>query len=594
MSSAHDRRHPLLALLLATTACAHPAVAPAPAPSPARAPAPGPAQAPAATDSARLEQYVDRYLEGPRARRAGASGGGAEDENRAFLAGLGAAEAMQATTRADSQLAELLAIDTTRLGVPQRIDWLLLESYLTRTVVDTVLHQAERVPGRYLTLGDLYWRVAGDRPPRPAEWADIRRDLLRAPLAMDLGRRQLREPPPLWVHLAVATARSYSGFLAGEYPARVRAAAPDTLRDSLLAAGDRARAALDAYAAFLQDTLRAGAEDSWESGRDYYDWVLGHTNFLGFGADSMIALGRRLHEETKRALDSLAATIRPGTPWRALADEMRDRHPEAGHIAEAYTRASHRVQGLLIRDDLVAIPPCEQLTFVPTPPQLRETYAWGGYGGIAARDSVMVGRFFVTDIVPAMTPEQVREKLRTQNNGWISVIALHEGYPGHHLQTVYARRNLRRLRRQGGNSYYGEGWALYAEHWMARAGLFEDNDARLAQLQMRLWRTARVIIDPSLHIGRMSYEQAVRFFMDEVGLERSAAEAEVNRFTTWPTQAPSYIIGWRAIEDLEREIRSASGARFSEKRFVEQVLEAGPLPPALLRRAVRSANQLPD
>ena len=117
---------------------------------------------------------------------------------------------------------------------------------------------------------------------------------------------------------------------------------------------------------------------------------------------------------------------------------------------------------------------------------------------------------------------------------------------------------------------------------------------QLGQLQMRLWRTARVVIDPSLHTGRMTYEEAVRFFMDEVGLERSAAEAEVNRFTTWPTQAPSYIIGWRAIEDLEQEIRSGLGARFSEKRYVEQVLEAGPLPPALLRRAVRFANQLPD
>lgn len=551
------------------------------------APRPTSRLAPAATDSARFEQFIGRYLEGPRERRTRRG-----DGTRNFLAGLEAAAAVRAAERASGQLAELRAIDTTRLSVPQRIDWLLLESYLERTVVDTVLHQAERVPGRYLTLGDLYWRVAGERPPRPSDWADIRRDLLRAPLAMGLGRRALRDPPPLWIRLAVSTARSYSSFLGGEFPDRVRATAPDTLRDSLLAAGDRARAALEAYAAFLQDTLRPGAEGSWMAGRGYYDWVLARTNFLGFGADSMIALGRSLHAQTKRALDSLAATIRPGTSWRVLADEMRARHPEAGHVAEAYREASHRVQALLIRDDLVTIPRCEELIFVPTPPQLRETYAWGGYGGIAVRDSIMVGRFFVTDVVSSMTPEQASEKLRTQNNGWITVIALHEGYPGHHLQTVYARRNPRRLRRSGGNSYYGEGWALYAEHWMGRAGLYSDNDARLAQLQMRLWRTARVIIDPSLHTGAMTYQEAVRFFVDEVGLERSAAEAEVNRFTTWPTQAPSYIIGWRAIEDLAHEIRNALGARFSEKRVIEQVLEAGSLPPALLRRAVREANGL--
>jgi uncharacterized protein (DUF885 family) len=128
---------------------------------------------------------------------------------------------------------------------------------------------------------------------------------------------------------------------------------------------------------------------------------------------------------------------------------------------------------------------------------------------------------------------------------------------------------------------------------MARAGLFDDDpDGRLGQLQMRLWRTARVVIDPSIHTGRMSYEEAVRFFVDEVGLERSAAEAEVNRFTTWPTQAPSYIIGWLEIERLRAEVQQALGARFSEKDFVEKVLEAGPLPLALLRRAVLYAYGL--
>jgi hypothetical protein len=276
--------------------------------------------------------------------------------------------------------------------------------------------------------------------------------------------------------------------------------------------------------------------------------------------------------------------------WRALADEMRQRHPPAGQITDAYRRDSRLVQALLIRDNLVRLPPCEELSFVPTPPQLRQTYAWGGYGGITMRGNVMVGRFFVTDVVPGMTPAEVDEKLRTQNNGWVSVIALHEGYPGHHLQQVYARLNPRALRRRGSDTYYGEGWALYAEHWMARAGLFAGNpDGQLGQLQMRLWRTARVIIDPSLHTGRMSYEEAVRFFMDEVGLERSAAEAEVNRFTTWPTQAPSYIIGWLEIERLKADVMRALGSRFSEKDFVEKVLEAGPLPLALLRRAVLHA-----
>ncbi len=571
-----------LAAALTAAACAGTRVPPAP-PVPA---VPERAAAAPATDSAAFEQFLDRYLEGGRREQG-------DERPDAFLDAYDMAAERRAAVRAGNQLNELRGIDTTGLSEPQRIDWLLVESWLRRAVYDTVVHAAERTPGRYLTLGDLYWRVAGDRPPTPVEWVGIRRDLLRAPRVMAVGRRQLAAPPPLWVRLAVNTAESYRGFLAGEYAARVGATAPDSLRAGLLAAGDSARRALEAYTAFLRDTLRPGDDTSWRSGAAYYDWVLGEFNMLPFTAGSMIAEGRRIHQATKLALDSFAMRTRPGTPWRTLADEMRTRHPAAGQITEAYRQASRRVQALLIRDDLVRIPPCEELTFVPTPPQLRETYAWGGYGGITMRGNTMTGRFFVTDVVPGMSAQQVDEKLRTQNDGWVHVIALHEGYPGHHLQQVYARQNPRRLRQRGGNTYYGEGWALYAEHWMARAGLFAgDPDGQLGQLQMRLWRTARVIIDPSLHTGAMSYEDAVRFFMDEVGLERSAAEAEVNRFTTWPTQAPSYIIGWLEIERLKAEVQRALGPRFSEKDFVEKVLEAGPLPLALLRRAVLHAYNL--
>ena len=578
------RAQSLALLLLLPAACAR-NQPPAPTAVPTRAEV-GAEQVPAArSDSAAFEAFLTRWLEGRNRQE--------RPDSLQWLHVYETAAETRAATEAQARLDELRAIDSNGLSVPQRIDWLLAESMLKRTVYDTVLHTSRMTPGRYLTLGDLYWRVAGDRPPTPDAWTGIRLDLERAPRIMALGRQQLQAPPPLWIRLAIGSARSYSGFLSGEFIQRVNATAPDSMKAGLLAAGAAAQSSLDGYAAWLRDTLRAGPDGSWQSGAAYYDWVLRDVNFLPFTSASMIAAGRQIHEATKLALDSLARRVRPGTSWRTLADEMRTRHPEPGHITEAYRRESHRVQGLLIRDDLVRIPPCEQLVFVPTPFQLRETYAWGGYGGIQVRDSVMTGRFFVTDVVPGMTPDQVAEKLRTQNNGWISVIALHEGYPGHHLAAVYAQKNPRRLRRRGGNTYYGEGWALYAEHWMARSGLFDGNpDGQLGQLQMRLWRTARVIIDPSLHTGAMSYDQAVQFFVDEVGLERSAAEAEVNRFTTWPTQAPSYIVGWLEIERLERDVKQALGARFSEKDFVEKVLEAGPLPLALLRRAVLNAYGL--
>lgn len=540
--------------------------------------APGPGRlTPEASASREFTHLVERYLdgdfEGPR------DGTAAER--------LGAEAELRSVRAAERLLDALEGVDTVLLSVDERIDWLMLEARGKRTVMDTALRAGTRVPSRYVPLGGLYWQVAGDAAPGDTDWVEVVEELESAPAVLAIGRDRLAAPPPLWVHLAVANARATAAFVGGDFRDRV-SAAPDSLRRRLMDAAAAAQAALESYAAFLADTLEPGPVGSWAVGAAYYDRALQESDFLPYTAERMIAEGYRIHEETKAALDSLADAIDSTRSWRELVVEMQGRHPAGGDIVEAYRRASLRVLGFLIANDALRIPPCEELLYVPTPPSLRETYAWGGYGGLRERDGVLYGRFFATDVVPGMSPEAVEDKLRAQSYGWISVIALHEGYPGHHLQAVYARRNENRLRRRLGSTYFGEGWALYAEHWMRRAGLFTTNDELLAQLQMRLWRTARVIVDPSLHTGRMSYDEAVAFFVDEVGLTRTAAEAEVNRYTTWPTQAPSYIIGWLEIERLKAEVQEALGRAFDERRFHETMLEQGSLPPALLARSIRA------
>jgi len=483
-------------------------------------------------------------------------------------------------------LSKLRLIDTSSLSVDERIDWLQLEASVKRRIFDTSLHDAMEDPGRYLTLGGLYWKIEGKKEPTAKDWSEILKTIQDAPTALALGRAQLQEPPPLWIKLAANTAKRYEDFLNGPLIEKVNTTAPDSLKEKLLNATKETALSLASYRRFLQDTLTPGPEDCWKAGTEYYDWLLREFHFLPYTSATMIETGWRIHNETKELLHSLAHRIDPSKSLQQVLADLKTRHPEPHHIAEAYFKESERVRSLILTHNLVTIPEPETLLFVPTPPALRETYAWGGYGGIVNRDGVKAGRFFVTDIVPDMTTEQIDEKLRAQNNGWVTVIALHEGYPGHHLQTLYAMNAQRKVRSRLGSTYYGEGWALYAESWMARAGFYENADDSLAWLQMRLWRTTRVIVDPSIHTGRMTYEQAVQFMVDEVGLERSAAEAEVNRYTTWPTQAASYIIGWLEIERLKEDLQKLEGSRFDEKKFVETLLSVGSLPLELMRRAL--------
>jgi uncharacterized protein (DUF885 family) len=499
---------------------------------------------------------------------------------------LASADSLRAVSAARA-LKDLREIDTTQLTIDERIDWLQMEAILKREIRDRSLNLSARVPGQYLTLGNIYWQVLRDRPLTAAEWSEVVVAIDHAREALEIGRRQLHRPPPLWIRLTANTAMRYEEFLGEPLETKIRASAPDSLRERLLRSTEATRSALARFRVFLSDTLQPGDENSWAVGEEYYNWLLKEVHFLPYGAAEMIQEGWRQHNETKRLLHQLAQRIDSTKTLQQIIESMKSRHPEPGKVTEAYRIQSDRARRLLVERNLITIPEPETLLFVPTPPALRETYAWAVYGGITMQDKIPAGRFFVTDIVPEMTPVQVEEKLRAQNYGWITVIALHEGYPGHHLQNLYAMKSPRKVRSRFGSTYYGEGWGLYAESWMARNGFYLNADDSLAWLQMRLWRTARVIIDPSIHTGRMTNEQAVQFLVEEVGLERSAAEAEVNRYTTWPTQAPSYIIGWLEIEKLKEELQERLGAQFSERQFVETFLGVGSLPLDLMKRAVR-------
>ena len=56
--------------------------------------------------------------------------------------------------------------------------------------------------------------------------------------------------------------------------------------------------------------------------------------------------------------------------------------------------------------------------------------------------------------------------------------------------------------------YFTEGWALYVEQMMREQGFFTDPRHELCQLEFRLFRAARIIVDTSLHCGEMTIEEA--------------------------------------------------------------------------------------
>lgn len=171
----------------------------------------------------------------------------------------------------------------------------------------------------------------------------------------------------------------------------------------------------------------------------------------------------------------------------------------------------------------------------------------------------------------------------TRSNAEIT--ALHEAYPGHHLQIGLAseRPDSHPITRLVGNSGFNEGWARYAEALAEEMGLYSSP---YALANRRLWPARGMVVDPGIHLFGWTREQAVEFVVASGRFDREVADSLVDRVALWPGQLTAYDTGaleFFALRDLARQ---ALGERFDIREFHAILLENGSVTLPMLREQV--------
>lgn len=178
-------------------------------------------------------------------------------------------------------------------------------------------------------------------------------------------------------------------------------------------------------------------------------------------------------------------------------------------------------------------------------------------------------------------------------------LAVHEGIPGHYLQSFAWQRAFSRMPAPVrfvcvtddvamAHNYYGsmvniEGFAAYAEELMLAEGFFSEEEALLSVVSKAV-RAARVVCDLSLHAGRMKRDEAARFLSTAAAMPLEWAEAQVLRYQRIPLQALTYHVGCSHIWELKKKAKRLPG--YTEATFHSALLNVGPVPPRCAADAI--------
>ncbi len=472
------------------------------------------------------------------------------------------------------------------LSTHQQVNWALVDITIRQHLRQLkVIKHHELDPGYVASqiMGISYLMLSRNYMPLNKRLDNLQKRLNKTSKMLKASRSMVINPPLEFTKQAIAQCqRGGLRFFKENVPLMIEAQG-GTITNSLQNTLDHVIEAFECHLHYLEELLPHSNGD-FAIGESVFNEMLKDDYMMEYDCESLITKGWALLIATESQLEALAAEINPTSNWQAIIEEMKEDHPHENGLLEAYQKELDRVHRFVIEHEIADIPPREELIIIETPPHMRSLFPYAGYSGPAVFDDFQSGRFWVTPVEPEWSKEMKAQKLREHMIYKLPVFVLHEGYPGHHLQITTQHRITEDIRKIIHNNLYCEGWAFYCEELLEDLGFINEPKTKLSRLKDQLWRASRIIIDASVHSGRMSFTEAVDFLVERAHLERLNAIAEVNRYIKNPLRPMSYLMGKLEIQKIAEDYKAYMGDDYSMKIFHNALLALGAIPPALVRK----------
>ncbi len=474
-----------------------------------------------------------------------------------------------------------------RLSTDDTIDLTFLEGQIEAELIDlSVLREWQRNPMGYIVLPGTAVDLLVKRDFAPA--ADRLRSVIAReqaiPAMFEAARRNVKNPPREFTDLAIRMAKGSVGFFEGSVATWARQAA--TGDKELLAdfqkSNTRVVSSIREFLTWLETDLKPRSTGQYAIGPKLFLAKLKAEEMVDIPLQDLLARGERNLDKDYRAFVETARRIDPTRTPAEVMKSLSNDHPTAEDLIPSVRRSVEAARSYLIDKGIVTVPSEIRPLIEETPPYARS-------GSFASMDTpgpyesrATQAFYYVTPVEKDWDPEHVQEHLRLYNPPVVAMINVHEAYPGHYLQFLYAKKFRTKARKLFFCGTNVEGWAHYCEQMMVDEGFGGgDPRIRLAQLQEALLRDCRYVVGIKLHTEGWTVEQGATLFVDKGFQEPANAYEESRRGAYNPTYL-YYTFGKLEIQKLCDDYKAQKGG--SLRDFHDAFVAQGGLPLPLMRR----------
>ncbi len=481
------------------------------------------------------------------------------------------------------------AIDASTLSASNQLDHeQLLRAIDSRLLSLETVQPWARDPDSYSSglTRTAYIMIKRDFAPAEVRLRQLISREKAMPAALAEARKNLENPPRIYTEIAIEQMDGNRGF----FETAVASAFPGVTDKALLgefkAANDAVIAALADYKKWLQDDLLKRSNGDFALGVETFRKKLAADEMIDMPLDELLAIADRDLKKNQAAFAETARLIDPKRTPSDVLKTVESRHPPAEKLLSTTQAELDALGRFMTEKRIITIPKAPPARVEETPPFLRATTTAsmdipGPFERVATE-----AYYNMTLPDPKATAAEKNEFMKMWYFAAISNVSVHEVWPGHYLQFLYARNFPSDIRKVFGAATNSEGWAHYCEQMVIDEGFHADDPRyRLAQIQDALLRDARFIVGIRMHTKGMTVAEAEEFFVKEGYQTRPSARSESKRGTSDATYG-YYTMGKLMILKLRDDYKARTGEKYTLQNFHDSFIGLGPLPLPLIRKAM--------
>ena len=409
------------------------------------------------------------------------------------------------------------------------------------------------------------------------------------------ARKNLKNPARIYTEIAIEQIPGIVSFFEKDVPEAFADVKDPALKAEFAKSNGTTIEALKAYGDWLKTDLLARSNGDFRIGAENFSKKLQFEDMVNTPLDRLLQVGLDDLHKNQAELRRISKQVDTSKSPQEVMAGLAKMHPAPDKLMATFSGTFDGIIAFIKEKNIITIPPGPKPTLLETPPFERATTTASMDTPGPFETKATESYFHVTLPGPKDSKEEVESLMSGFNIGTIFSTSVHETYPGHYLQYLWTSRAPSALRKVIYANTNGEGWAHYSEQMMFEEGYVQPGrgakDERevkfvhLGQLQDALLRDARFVVGIQMHTGKMSFEEAKKFFVEEGFQSEKIAEMEAKRGTSDPTYL-YYTLGKLQILKLREDYKKKMGARFNLGEFHDKFMSQGFPPIAVVRRAL--------